>query len=73
MVNVLVVDDQPANLLAVEATLADLDLNVVRAGSGFEALRCLLDADFARRHDSDHHQGGCCAGGPGWRRAGSRH
>jgi serine phosphatase RsbU (regulator of sigma subunit) len=44
---VLVVDDQPANLLAVEATLADLDLNVVTAGSGFEALRCLLGDDFA--------------------------
>jgi serine phosphatase RsbU (regulator of sigma subunit) len=41
------VDDQPASLLAVEATLADLDLNVVKATSGFEALRCLLDDDFA--------------------------
>jgi serine phosphatase RsbU (regulator of sigma subunit) len=41
------VDDQPANLLALEATLADLDLDVVQAGSGFEALRCLLAADFA--------------------------
>ena len=27
--------------------LADLDLNVVRAGSWFEALRCLLDADYS--------------------------
>ena len=30
-----------------DETLADLDLNVVRAGSGFEALRCLLDADYS--------------------------
>jgi serine phosphatase RsbU (regulator of sigma subunit) len=41
------VDDQPANLLAVAATLADLDLHVVKAGSGVEALRCLLAGDFA--------------------------
>jgi serine phosphatase RsbU (regulator of sigma subunit) len=41
------VDDQPANLLAVEATLADLDVNLVKARSGFEALRCLLGDDFA--------------------------
>lgn len=44
-VNVLVVDDQPANLLAMEATLADLDL--VTVGSGFDALRCLLSKDVA--------------------------
>jgi sigma-B regulation protein RsbU (phosphoserine phosphatase) len=44
---VLVVDDQPANLVALEATLADLDLDLVKAASGFEALRCLLHGDFA--------------------------
>ena len=50
-VSVLVVDDQPANLLAMEATLADLDLNLVTAGSGFEALRCLLGEDVALKLD----------------------
>jgi serine phosphatase RsbU (regulator of sigma subunit) len=44
---VLVVDDQLGNLLAVEATLADLDVTVMKAGSGLEALRCLLGDDFA--------------------------
>lgn len=46
-VRVLVVDDQPANLLAVEATLSDLDLDIVNASSGEDALRCLLADDFA--------------------------
>jgi serine phosphatase RsbU (regulator of sigma subunit) len=46
-VSVLVVDDQPANLLALEAVLADLPVDLVKAGSGFEALRCLLEGDFA--------------------------
>jgi len=45
--NVLVVDDQPANLLALEAILGDLDVNIVKANSGNEALRCLLAEDFA--------------------------
>jgi len=44
---VLCVDDQPANLLTLEATLADLDLDLVKAGSGPEALRQLLQDDFA--------------------------
>src|SRR5438105_15114742 len=46
-VKVLCVDDQPANLLTLEATLADLDLDLVKAGSGPEALRRLLQDDFA--------------------------
>jgi serine phosphatase RsbU (regulator of sigma subunit) len=41
------VDDQPASLLALEALLGDLDLDLVRATSGFEALRHLLKEDFA--------------------------
>jgi PAS domain S-box-containing protein len=45
--NVLLVDDLPANLLALEATLADLGQNLVKAHSGEEALRHLLAADFA--------------------------
>jgi PAS domain S-box-containing protein len=46
-VNILLVDDQPNNLIALEAMLADLDVNPVRAESGTEALRRLLDQDFA--------------------------
>jgi signal transduction histidine kinase len=46
-VNILLVDDQPANLVALEAMLADLGRNLVRADSGEEALRQLLKADFA--------------------------
>ncbi|MEX0714823.1 MAG: SpoIIE family protein phosphatase [Pirellulales bacterium] len=46
-VNILLVDDQPKNLLALEAILDTLGQNLVRAGSGAEALRCLLNDDFA--------------------------
>lgn len=41
------VDDQPSNLLALEAVLADLGHVLVKAQSGEEALRCLLRDDFA--------------------------
>ena len=44
---VLVVDDRPDNLLAVEAVLDPLDVSVIRANSGKEALRHLLTADVA--------------------------
>ena len=46
-VKVLCVDDMPSNLLALEATLADLGLDLVKARSGPEALHCLLQDDFA--------------------------
>ena len=44
---VLMVDDRPENLLALEAILGSLDLDLVRAGSGEEALRALLRDEFA--------------------------
>jgi serine phosphatase RsbU (regulator of sigma subunit) len=46
-VNVLLVDDEPANLVTLEAVLEGLNLNLVKAHSGREALRCLLRHDFA--------------------------
>jgi CheY-like chemotaxis protein len=45
--NILLVDDQPANLLALEAILESLGQNLVRANSGEEALRHLIRMDFA--------------------------
>jgi len=45
--SVLLVDDLPANLLALEAILDDHGHNLVRAQSGEEALRLLRDDDFA--------------------------
>ncbi|HBL13144.1 MAG TPA: hybrid sensor histidine kinase/response regulator [Cyanobacteria bacterium UBA11162] len=46
-VNVLLVDDHPENLVALEAILEGLDQHLVKAQSGEEALRCLLNEDFA--------------------------
>ena len=45
--SVLVVDDHAPNLLAVEAILEPLDVRLVMATSGDEALRHLLREDFA--------------------------
>ncbi|HEY0592784.1 MAG TPA: response regulator, partial [Thermoanaerobaculia bacterium] len=46
-VKVLLVDDQPANLVALEAMLAELPLECLRAESGTQALKRLLDHDVA--------------------------
>jgi signal transduction histidine kinase/DNA-binding response OmpR family regulator len=45
--HVLLVDDQPANLLALEAALDSLGVNLVRAVSGAQALAALEEQDFA--------------------------
>jgi PAS domain S-box-containing protein len=45
--NVLLVDDRPENLLALEAILDGMGLNLVKATSGMEALKHLLKMDFA--------------------------
>ena len=45
--NVLIVDDKPENLLALEVILADLGQNLIRATSAREALRVLLLEDVA--------------------------
>ena len=45
--NVLLVDDRPENLLAMQTILEDLGQNLVCASSGHEALRFLLIEDVA--------------------------
>jgi signal transduction histidine kinase/DNA-binding response OmpR family regulator len=45
--NILVVDDLPEKLLSLETILHDLGQNLVLARSGREALRFLLEQDFA--------------------------
>jgi CheY-like chemotaxis protein len=46
-VDILIVDDRPENLLALEAILEPLGQRLVQAHSGEEALRKLLKHDFA--------------------------
>jgi PAS domain S-box-containing protein len=46
-VDILIVDDRAENLLALEAILEPLRQRLVRASSGEEALRRLLERDFA--------------------------
>ncbi len=44
---VLVVDDRPENLYAVETTLKRMDVEIIKAQSGDEALRLMLRHEFA--------------------------
>jgi two-component system, sensor histidine kinase and response regulator len=46
-VNILLVDDEPANLLVLESVLGGMGYNLVKARSGEEALRNLIRKDFA--------------------------
>ncbi|PWT82714.1 MAG: hybrid sensor histidine kinase/response regulator [Acidobacteria bacterium] len=46
-INILMVDDSPPNLLALESILRAPDRNLIRASSGEEALRYLLNNDVA--------------------------
>ncbi len=45
--NILLVDDLPENLLALESVLSSLEQNIVKANSCSEALRYILEQDFA--------------------------
>ncbi|MBF0377198.1 MAG: response regulator [Desulfamplus sp.] len=44
---ILIVDDIPENLFALEKILSKLDAQIFRASSGNEALTCILDHEFA--------------------------
>src|SRR5215475_2002321 len=46
-VNILLVDDQPAKLVAYEVILKDLQENLITAASGREALEILLKSEIA--------------------------
>ncbi|MBW4083762.1 response regulator [Paenibacillus sp. S150] len=46
-IHILLVDDRPENLLALEAVLESQHYKLVKANSGEEALRCLLRHEFA--------------------------
>ena len=47
MIEILLVDDRPDGLLAMEAVLSCAEYSIVKAGSGHEALAALYDHDFA--------------------------
>jgi CheY-like chemotaxis protein len=46
-ISILVVDDEPRNVVALEAALASVDCTLVKAQSGLDALKCVLAQDFA--------------------------
>ena len=45
--NILLVDDKPENLVSLEALLENPDHNSIKTTSGNEALRLMLEYDFA--------------------------
>jgi len=45
--NILLVDDKPENLVSLEALLENPDHNIIKTTSGNEALRLMLEYDFA--------------------------
>jgi diguanylate cyclase (GGDEF)-like protein/PAS domain S-box-containing protein len=45
--NILIVDDRPANLLVLRSMLDELGQTIVTAQSGYEALKQLLEREFA--------------------------
>jgi len=47
LANILLVDDRPENLLALEAVLTSPDYRLFKAKSGEEALKCVLAEDIA--------------------------
>lgn len=44
---ILIVDDKPANLISLEAAISRDDIEIIKAGSGNEALSMILDYEFA--------------------------
>lgn len=46
-VDILMVDDRPQNILTLEAVLKNPEYNLIGVNSGEEALKCLLQRDFA--------------------------
>ncbi len=46
-ISLLLVDDRPENLVALEAVLGNQGLDLVKVMSGNDALRCTLKQDFA--------------------------
>lgn len=45
--NVMIVDDRKENLIVLESIIEELDINIIKATSGNEALGYLLDYEFA--------------------------
>jgi signal transduction histidine kinase len=46
-INIILVDDRPENLMALSATLEDLDIDIVCAESGMQALKIVREQEFA--------------------------
>ncbi len=47
LINILLVDDEPANLLVLKMLMADWNVNLIAVASGEEALKHVLRTDFA--------------------------